>query len=98
VQERKREIGIRRAVGAKRRDILYQFLFEISLITSTAGVLGFLIGRVASEVITAYAKFPLLFSWKVFLLGLSASLILGIIFGIHPAKRASQYKPIDVLR
>jgi putative ABC transport system permease protein len=98
VQERKQEIGIRRALGAKKRDIIFQFLFESSLITVTGGVMGFLGARLSEVLIHATVDFPLYFSWKVFATALIFSLTIGILFGIKPATTAANLNPIDVIK
>jgi putative ABC transport system permease protein len=98
VQERKQEIGIRRALGAKKRDIIYQFLLESIFITLSGGVGGFLAARLAERVIIATVDFPLYFSWKVFVTALIFSLAIGLIFGIKPATTAANLNPIDTIR
>lgn len=98
VSERKQEIGIRRAIGAKKQDIFYQFLIEASIITLAGGVLGFVIGVSGSFLLMKIAEFPLHFSWKAFAVGLILSLLVGIGFGIQPAKKAAKLNPIEAIR
>lgn len=98
VVERTREIGIRMAIGAKRKDILLQFLVEASALTSIGGILGVILGFGISKVITALTPLstavPL---WSIFI-GIVFSLIIGIFFGIYPALKASKLNPIEALR
>jgi putative ABC transport system permease protein len=98
VQERTREIGIRRAAGAKRKDILLQFLGESVVITTIGGILGFLLGIISSRILILIAEFPIHFSWKAFVLGLILSWAVGIGFGLQPANRAANLKPIEAIR
>lgn len=98
VKERTKEIGIRRAAGAKKRDILMQFLFEAVLITSIGGVAGFFLGYLSSKLLVLVSPFPLYFSWKAFAVGLVLSWAVGIGFGLQPAKRASELKVIEALK
>ncbi len=98
VQERRQEIGIRRATGAKRSDILLQFLGESVIITTSGGILGFLLALGGKELLTLIAEFPIDFSWKAFAVGLCLSWAVGIGFGLQPAKRASDLNPIEAIR
>jgi len=98
VSERTQEIGIRRAVGAKKKDIFYQFLAEAVVITLAGGVLGFVMGISGSYLLVKIAEFPLHFSWKAFAVGLVLSLAVGIGFGIQPAKKAADLNPIEAIR
>ncbi len=98
VRERTNEIGIRRATGAKKRDILYQFLSESVIITTCGGVLGFVMALAASKLLMAVADFPIYFSWKAFVVGLLLSWAVGIGFGLQPASRAANLKPIEAIR
>ncbi|MDP2839259.1 MAG: ABC transporter permease, partial [Syntrophales bacterium] len=98
VRERTREIGIRRSVGAKRHDILYQFLGEAVLLTTAGGLCGFLLGVAASALLQYVEAFPIHFSWKAFAIGLFLSWIVGIVFGLQPASRAANLEPIEAIR
>jgi putative ABC transport system permease protein len=98
VSERTQEIGIRRAVGAKKKAIFYQFLLEASIITIAGGVLGFIMGLLGSYLLVKIAEFPLHFSWKAFAVGLILSLGVGIGFGIQPANKAANLNPIEAIR
>ncbi len=101
VTERTREIGIRKAVGAKRRDILSQFLIEAATLSLVGGgigiaggaMLGFIISRFNFSGITIHA----VFTWDIVLLAVSVSLAIGLASGIYPALRASRLNPIDAL-
>ncbi len=98
VKERTSEIGIRRSVGAKKRDILLQFLGEAVIITTLGGLAGILLGIVASEFLTSIGQFPITHSWKAFAVGLLLSWLVGIGFGMQPASKAANLKPIEAIR
>ena len=98
VKERMGEIGIRRSVGARRRDILYQFLGEALIITTSGGLAGFVLGVLFSELLKKIAEFPIHFSWKAFAIGLIMSWLVGIGFGLQPAKQAADLEPIEAIR
>jgi putative ABC transport system permease protein len=98
IQERRHEIGIRRATGAKRRDILFQFLGESVIITTAGGLFGFLLALGGKELLMLKAEFLIEFSWKAFAAGLLLSWVVGISFGLQPAKRAADLNPIDAIR
>jgi putative ABC transport system permease protein len=98
VKERTTEIGIRRAAGAKKRDILMQFLGESVIITTIGGLFGFLLGLLSSKLLMFIAQFPIYFSWKAFAIGLLLSWAVGIGFGLQPANRAANLKPIEAIR
>ena len=98
VKERTKEIGIRRATGAKKQDILIQFLGESVVITTMGGLLGFVIALASSKLLMFIAQFPIYFSWKAFAAGLALSWIVGIGFGLQPANRAANLKPIEAIR
>jgi putative ABC transport system permease protein len=99
VTERTREIGVRRAIGAKRRDIVFQFLFEATTLTTLGGILGIVLAIIASYVIIFLipeipATIP---TWAV-LTGFFVSLSVGLIFGVWPAVKAAHLDPIESLR
>ena len=98
VTERTREIGIRMALGARRQDILWQFLLEALMLSCAGGVLGILLGLGSANTLARFSEFPVtITSWSVSVAFLFAALV-GIFFGIHPARKASRLQPIDALR
>lgn len=98
VLERTREIGLRRAVGARRRDILWQFLIEAGIISLVGGVLGLAIGAGISLAIVWLTGFPLLPSMVVILGALVISVLVGLLSGLLPARRAARLEPVAALR
>jgi putative ABC transport system permease protein len=98
VAERTREVGIRRAVGASRRDIGTQFLVESSLLTATGGVLGTLLGIVGSFAIQRLAGWPTALSPEMLATGVVTALAVGVGFGFYPAWEAAHLEPMDALR
>ena len=98
VTERTKEIGIRKAVGARRKDILTQFLIEAVTVTAIGGALGVITGFGLAWLIALLIGFPLLFSIWSAVLGVSMSSIVGVISGLWPAWRAAKLDPIEALR
>jgi putative ABC transport system permease protein len=98
VTERTREIGVRKAIGARRREILVQFLIEAVVLTSVGGVLGVLLGSGIGLAVNVVSGFPVSLPWWSFALGLGFSASVGIFFGVFPAWRASRLDPIEALR
>ncbi len=98
VTERTREIGLRMAVGASSRDILQQFLVEAVLLCFCGGIVGILVGRGVSFLITAMLKWPTEMSLDAILAAFAVSVTVGIIFGYYPAWKASRLDPIIALR
>lgn len=98
VTERTKEIGIRKAIGAKEKDILRQFLIEAIVMTSSGGFIGILIGIGLSNLITLIAKFPTIVSVSSIIVSVSFSIAVGVFFGYYPAKRAAKLDPIEALR
>jgi putative ABC transport system permease protein len=96
VTERTREIGIRKAVGAKRSDILLQFLIEAATLTGFGGLLGLLIGYALTFAVALF--FPSYVPWWAPPLGFGASVLIGIVFGLFPAWKAARLDPIESLR
>lgn len=98
VTERTREIGVRKALGARRRDILLQFLIESATLSLTGGVIGVLVGIGLAKAITIMVAFPSAVQlWSV-LLGLFVATAVGLFFGVYPASKAAQLDPIAALR
>jgi putative ABC transport system permease protein len=98
VTERTREIGIRRALGARRRDITAQFLVETTVLSSTGGVLGILVGVLIPLIVTATSEIETVLSWWSIVLAFGISVATGIMFGMYPARRAAMMDPIEALR
>lgn len=98
VTERTREIGLRKALGAKKHTIIYQFLTEAVLITFIGGVVGIIIGLLASLVITHFMRLPFTIAPISIILAFGVSGIIGIVFGWYPARQAAQLQPIEALR
>ena len=98
VKERTREIGTRKALGARRREILWQFLLEAVFLTGIGGLLGIMFGSGIGFGVHFATGFPISMPWWSFALGIGFSAAVGIIFGIMPAIRASALDPIEALR
>jgi putative ABC transport system permease protein len=98
VVERTREIGVRRALGAKRRHITVQFLVETVVLSSTGGVLGVVLGISVPLVVTSLAGIETVLRWWSVLLAFGISVGIGIVFGMYPARRAALMDPIEALR
>jgi putative ABC transport system permease protein len=104
VVERTREIGLRKALGAKKKDILWQFLLEAIVLTLIGGIIGVVLGVILSfiggvvlgRMLTSSWGFFI--SWKAIILGFGVASIVGLIFGIYPARKASKLSPIEALR
>jgi putative ABC transport system permease protein len=98
VRERTREIGLRKAVGARPRDIGVQFLVEAVLLTSIGGVAGIAIGIGGAQVVAALTPVPALITWWSVALAFGVSAGVGILFGVVPAQRAARLDPVVALR
>lgn len=98
VKERTREIGIRKAIGARARDIVKQFLIEAMVLTGLGGIIGITIGFALALVIKMTTPLPAAVTWWSVFLGLSVSLAVGLFFGIFPAQKAARLDPIICLR
>lgn len=98
VTERTREIGVRKAIGARRAEILFQFLIEAVVLTSVGGVIGIIFGSGIGLGVNLLSGFPISLPWWSFALGLGFSATVGIFFGMLPAWRASRLDPIEALR
>lgn len=98
VSERTREIGIRKAIGARTTDILLQFLVESTILSAMGGIVGILFGITVGQIICNMINMQFVAEGGMILLSFSFSLIIGIFFGIAPAKKAAKLHPIDALR
>ena len=98
VTERTREIGLRMAVGARARDILRQFLVEAVVLCLAGGIIGILLGRGVSIMVTAFLHWPTMPSVPAIIAAVAVSFSVGIVFGYYPAWKASRLDPIDALR
>ena len=98
VTERTREIGLRKALGARRQEILFQFLAEAVALTSLGGILGIALGSAIGVAISLATGFPVSLPWWSFAIGLGFSAAVGIFFGMVPAFRAARLDPIEALR
>ena len=98
VTERTREIGIRKAIGAKRRDVLWQFLIESVAISAIGGLIGIGVGFLLGKLIAAVSPIPAAITLPSVILGLGFSSTVGIFFGIYPASKAARLNPIEALR
>jgi len=98
VNERRGEIGLRRAVGARKRDILVQFLLEAVCVATTGGILGIALGLLGLKLLSGYMKLPAAIMWQPIVAGLVSAIVVGLIAGIQPAKKAANSHPIEALR
>ncbi len=98
VTERTREIGVRKALGARRTEILFQFLMEAAFLTLLGGILGSALGSGIGLAIHLISGFPVSLPWWSYAIGLGFSASVGIFFGMYPAVKASRLDPIEALR
>jgi putative ABC transport system permease protein len=98
VKERTKEIGVRKAVGATRLNILSQFLIEAVVLTAIGGFAGLAVGEVASLLMNKYSPLPAYVPLWAIAVGVGISAAVGIIFGLWPAWKAARLNPIDALR
>jgi len=98
VTERTREIGLRKALGAKKKTIVRQFLIESMILTGIGGILGMVFGILVSWVISRLISLPFALSWSSILLAIFVSGVIGILFGWYPARKAAALQPIEALR
>ena len=98
VNERRAEIGLRRAIGARRRDILVQFLLEAVCVAATGGVLGVVLGLLGLKLLSGHMKLPSAIIWQPIVVGLLSAIVVGLVAGIQPAKKAAKLRPIEALR
>ncbi|PYQ61980.1 MAG: hypothetical protein DMF53_14155, partial [Acidobacteria bacterium] len=98
VAERTAEIGLRRALGARQKDVRRQFLLEAALLSFTGGTIGVLLGALVSLIVDRVAHFPANLTAATAALGLALSVAVGIAAGYWPAVHASKLQPVDALR
>jgi putative ABC transport system permease protein len=98
VQERTREVGLRKALGARTRDITAQFLVEAVVLCGVGGVIGIAVGVGLAELAQRLTPVPASVEWWSVVLAFSTSLIVGVIFGVFPARRAGRLDPVVALR
>ncbi|MDN3017073.1 ABC transporter permease [Paenibacillus sp. BSR1-1] len=98
VSERTKEIGIRKAIGAKRRDVLLQFLIEAVVLSGVGGLIGILAGVGIGKILSSILSLTVSFTSSVMLLSFLFSLAVGVVFGVFPANKASKLNPIQALR
>jgi len=98
VTERTREIGLRMAIGARSKDILAQFLVEAMTLATIGGVIGVLLGAIASFLVGSLAGWPVELSFASIALAVGFSAAIGVFFGYYPAKKAANMQPIQALR
>ena len=98
VTERTREIGTRMAVGAKRRDILSQFIIESIVISFSGGLIGIALGIIASDIVARFGHWPVVIEFSSIVLAFLFSAAVGLFFGIYPARKAAGLSPIEALR
>ena len=96
VSERKQEIGLRRAMGAKKRHIIFQFLTESVILTFSGGILGVGVGIMIAIVIRYLGK-PISITWQPFAIAFVFSVLIGLVFGVYPAKKAANLDPVQAL-
>ena len=98
VTERTSEIGLKKALGARKKRILLQFLTESAVLTSMGGVIGVIVGIIMAQVISKMSETPVAISVPAIILGVAFSMLIGIIFGLLPSVKAANLNPIDALR
>jgi len=98
VTERTREIGIRKALGARETDIMIQFLIEALVLSFSGGILGMFLGFGLSQIIAMFIKIPAVISWQMIALAFAFSAVVGVCFGLYPARKAAYQDPIEALR
>jgi len=98
VSERTREIGVRKSLGAKSSDILYQFMIEAIILTEMGGIFGIILGVIAGNLLALAMKVPLVFPWDWTIIGLVVCSAIALIFGSYPAYKAAKLDPIEALR
>lgn len=98
VRERTREIGLRKALGARQRDVVLQFLVEAVTLTAVGGVIGIALGLGTSAAVGAFSPLPTTVAWWSPALAFGVSVVVGVVFGVMPARRAGRLDPVTALR
>jgi putative ABC transport system permease protein len=98
VTDRTREVGIRKAIGASRGDVMWQFLFEAVTLSVTGGLIGIVIGFLIAVLVGAFTPLPYSIQPLAIIIGVATTVILGVIFGTYPANKAAQLDPVEALR
>jgi putative ABC transport system permease protein len=98
VTERTREIGVRKSLGATRRDVLLQFLVESGVMATIGGIMGVLVAAVISFAVGKLTPFPMDLPIRWVIIGVLVSTSVGVFFGVYPAYKASKLNPIEALR
>jgi putative ABC transport system permease protein len=98
VTERTREIGIRKAIGARKRDVLSQFMIEAIILCEIGGIAGVLLGIIGGNVVGLLLEVPAVIPWDWAAIGLVVCSFVGLVFGVYPAWKASTLDPIEALR
>jgi putative ABC transport system permease protein len=98
VSERTHEIGIRKSVGARRRDIMNQFLIESSMLSATGGIIGVLLAYGIAMLVRSTTPVPMEVPTSAVVIAVGLSACVGLFFGIYPARKAAQLDPIEALR
>ena len=98
VTERTREIGLRMSIGATGHDIMTQFLIEAVIISVTGGVIGILLGALATWLIGVFANWPVQIDPSSIILSFMVCTVIGVLFGFYPAAKASNLDPIEAIR
>jgi len=98
VTERTHEIGIRKSLGARKRDILNQYMVESAVLSGTGGLIGVGVAWVAAIIVRSFTSVPMALPWSSVFIGVGLSATVGLFFGIYPARQASKLDPIEALR
>jgi putative ABC transport system permease protein len=98
VTERTREIGVRKSLGARRRDILNQFLVESAFLAATGGLIGVTLAWLITVAVRSLTPMPMVLPWSSVMIGVGLSAVVGLFFGIYPARKAARLDPIEALR